>query len=369
MGKRILISFLALALLALGCNSNKNSAQEKSIPVQVLVVHPDSISSFLEVTGGLQAGKDALVLSKTSERLVEIVKPAGSSVRENDIIARLNNSLLKQAKRQAEAGLNSAKARYENVKSEYERYQKLHRAKAISDQQWQKIKSAFEEARAGLRQMEAAYAQAEERFEDSFIKAPFSGIVGSIFYDVGQMVPMGRPVAQIINPRLMKAKLYVPDLYHNKLKLGQEVQAHFPAIPNQTFKGRIMRIDPAIDALSRTFLTEVIFENKNKVLTSGLYGVYKIKIAAKNGTFVVPDNALLTRTEVKVDRRTGKTYSQKNYFVFTVQNNRAQLIPVQKGLAYGNRVEITKGLKEGDRVIIVGQFTVKDGQKVRITQN
>ncbi len=369
MGKRIIVSFLAFVIFIFGgCKSHKNASNEKSIPVRVLELHPDSISSYVEITGSLEAGKDALVLSKTSERLESILKPAGSSVRKNDIIARLKNSMLKQSLLQAQAGLNSAKARFANVKSDFERYQKLFKAKAISVQQWQKIKSAMEEAEAGLQQMQAAFAQAKERYEDSFIKAPFSGIVGSIYYDVGQMVPMGRPVAKIINPRLMKAKLYVPDLYFKKFKIDQEVQAQFPAIPKKTFKGRIVRVDPAIDPMSRTFLTEVVLENKNQDLTSGLYGVFKINIASAHQTLIVPDNAILTRTEVKVDKRTGQTYSVKKYFVFTVENNRAKLRPIQKGLAYGNRVQIVKGLKAGDQVIVVGQFTVKEGQKVHIQE-
>ena len=367
MVKRVVLLFLLAALFVVtSCKSNKKENAVKSIPVRVLTVRPDSISTYVEVTGNLEAGQDALVLSKTSERLVEILKPAGSSVRENDVIARLNNNLLKQAKLQAEAGLKSARARYQNVKSDFERYQRLYQSKAISDQQWQKMKSAMQEAEAGLQQMEAAYAQAEERYEDSFIKAPFSGIVGSIYFDPGQMVGMGQPVAKIINPKLMKAKLYIPDLYLREIKLDQVVQASFPVIKGRVFKGRIVRIDPAIDPMSRTILAEVTFGNQDRALTSGLYGLFKIKTHERKHTIVIPDNAILSRTEVKVNKQTGETYSIKKNFVFVVQADSARLVQVQKGLSYGDRVEITKGLQIGDNVIIVGQFSLKEGEKVVI---
>ncbi len=362
--------FLMFFLLALwACKSENNQAKNKSIPVRVLTLHPDSISIYAEVTGNLEAQHDALVLSKTSERLTEIRKPVGSAVQAGDIIAALNNTLLEQGMLQAQAALNSARARYQNVKSDYERYQRLYRAKAVSDQQWQTIKSSLEEAKAGLEQMEAAYAQAKERYWDSFIKAPFSGIVGSIYFDIGQMVGMGQPVAKIINPSLMKAKLYVPDLYLGKIEPEQCVQATFPALGKRTFDGRIVRIDPAIDPVSRTILAEAIFDNHDKTLTSGLYGLFKIKITQKKNTIIIPDNAILSRTEVKINRNSGESYSVKKFYVFVVQDSMAKMVAVQKGLAYGDRVEIVKGLHFGDKVIVVGQFSLKEGEKVLIRTN
>ncbi|HHJ53287.1 MAG TPA: efflux RND transporter periplasmic adaptor subunit [Caldithrix abyssi] len=363
---RITIIMLSGLLFWWGCRSQENPNRERIVPVSVLTVHPDSISTFVEITGNLEAGRDALVLSQTSERLMKIEKPVGSHVQADEVIARLDNRLLEQAMRQAEAALQQARARYENVKSDYDRYQRLYQSKAISDQQWQKMKSGLQEAEAGLQQMEAAYAQAKERYENSFIKAPFSGIVGSFYFEVGQMIPMGQPVAKIINPGLMKAKLYVPDIYFGRIKLGQLVHATFPVIANRTFTGRIIRIDPAIDPMSRTQLAEVSFENRDRALTSGMYGLFKIKLAEKKHTIVVPDNAILTRTEVKINSQTGETFSVKKNFVFVVQADSAKMVQVEKGLAYGNRVEITRGLRVGDRVVVVGQFSLKDGEKVTI---
>jgi RND family efflux transporter MFP subunit len=369
MTKRMIFLTIAALLALWGCKSTKNTTQAKRVPVRVLIIHPDSISTFVEVTGNLEAGRDALVLSKTSEKLLEIQKPVGSKVHAEEVIARLDNRLLKQGKLQAEAALKSARARYQNVKSDFERYQRLYQSKAISEQQWQKMKSAMQEAEASLQQMEAAYAQAKERYENSFIKAPFSGIVGSIYFDPGEMVGMGQPVAKIINPKLMKAKLYVPDSYYGQIKLDQIVVATFPVLPGRQFKGHIIRLDPAIDPMSRTILAEVTFDNQDKALTSGMYGLFKIKIAHKEHTIIVPDNAILSRTEVKVNKQTGETYSVKKNFVFVVQKDSAKMVQVQKGLAYGDRVEIIHGLHFGDKVIVVGQFSLKEGEKVVIHQD
>ncbi|NOX89058.1 MAG: efflux RND transporter periplasmic adaptor subunit [Calditrichaeota bacterium] len=366
--KRFAVISLGLLLWLVGCKSNTEKNPEKIVPVTVLKVKPDSIATFTEITGNLKAERDALVISQTSERLLEILKPVGSRVKINEVIARLDNRLLQQGKNQAEAALKSARARYESVKQDYQRYQRLFKEKAISDQQWEQVKTGMREAEAAVEQMEAAYAQARERYENSFIKAPFSGIVGSIYFDVGQMIPAGQPVAKIINPEFMKARLYVPDVYYNQLKINQDVIGVFPVLPEKQFKGKIVKIDPAIDPQSRTVTTEVIFENKQNSLTSGMYGLFKIKLSEKTNTIVIPDNALLTRTEVKIDPKTGKTVAQKQKYVFIVVDDRAQKIAVDTGLTSGDRVEITKGLRRGDLVVIVGQNTVKDGQKVRVIE-
>lgn len=361
---------LLFLLVAIGCKKGDENTETKVVPVSVFKVHPDSISAFVDVTANLEAGHDALVVSKTSERLVEILKPVGSTVKENEVIARLNDRMLLQVKNQAQAGLQSARARYENVKNDYERYRKLYEAKAISIQQWQKMQSALQEAQAGLQQMEAAFAQAKEQYDNCLVRAPFNGVVGSFYFEPGQMVPMGQPVAKIINPRLMKAKLYVPDVYFGKLRIGQRVVATFPVLPGRKFVGKIVRIDPAIDPMSRTILAEVSFENKDQSLTSGLYGNFHIQIERRTNTLVVPDNAILTRTEVKVNPETGETFSLRKHFVFVVTDSSiARLVRIRKGLAYGDRVEVLKGLKSGDQIIIVGQFSLKDGEKVRIVQD
>ncbi len=357
--------FTAIFLIA-GCNKNKEIIPEKSIPVRVYTAKPDSISAYLEITGNLQAENDAQVVSMISEKLTKILKHAGNQVKKDGIIAIMENRIWKESLNQAQASLQSIKARHEQVKQDYERYQRLFQERAVSQQQWEQIQSSMQEADANLARLTAAYAQAREQFNDTFIRAPFDGVVGTIYFDEGQMIPVGQPVAKIINTNLMKTKLYVPDIYIPKIKTGQLVYATFPSFENTRFVGQINRIDPAIDPLSRTVEVKAVFQNDQKMLKSGMFGLFNIEVEKKKETIVIPDNALLNRTEVQINRETGSSSTVKNYFIFVVKNDTATISAVKPGIQSGSRVEILQGLNRGDRVIVVGQKIVKEGQKVRI---
>lgn len=356
-------------LLLISCQKSEQSAVEKTIPVQVLNLSPDSISSFLEITGNLRAGNDAMVFSTISEKLVKIVKNVGSQVKKDDIIAVLDNKIWKESLNQAGAALQSMQARYDQIEQDYIRYKRLYEERAVSQQQWEKKRSAMQEADANIAQLEASFAQAKQRFDDTYIKAPFNGVVGSLLYEEGETVQMGQPVAKIINTNLMKAKLNVPDIHMNKIKLDQLVYAEFPSLPNKHFTGKVNRIDPAIDPLSRTIEVEVIFDNINKQLKSGMYGLFRIEISKSLHTIVIPDNSVINRTEVRVNGETGETYTEIRHYVFIVENDSAKMVRVDTGLESQNKIEITQGLNYGQKVIIIGQKIVKDGQKVSIIKN
>ncbi len=368
MKKFILLIGLFLFAFMLGCTSSQEEETETSIPVQVFTIRPDSISRYIEVTGNLEAAQDAQIFAKVSENIDRIVKQTGSRVKQNDIIAVQYNRIWQQGLKQAEANLESVRARHQQVEQEYKRYQRLFQQKAVSEQQWEQVKSSWQEVQAGLNRAEAAYQQAKEQLENTYIRAPFDGVVGSLYFDEDEMVPQGQPITKIVNTNLMKAKLNIPDTYIKNVKIGQMVKATFPPLPDESFTGKIHRIDPAIDPLSRTFQAIALFNNQNQKMSSGMYGLFKIEIDRHVGTFVVPDNSIIRRTDVEIVKNTGETFTKKRHFAFVVKNDTARLVQVETGLETSGRVEITRGLQENDQIIVRGQKIVKDGQKVRVVR-
>jgi membrane fusion protein, multidrug efflux system len=361
----LIISFLFLA----ACEQNADDTIEKPVPVKVFNVKPDTLANYLEISGNLEAQNDALVFCQVSEEIKKIYKPVGSYVKKGETIAELENQIWKETLNQAQASLNSITARHEQVKSDYERYGRLYEERAISQQQWEKIRSSMQETEATMAQLKAAYEQAYEQYLNTYIKAPFDGIVGSLYFDVGQMASIGQPVAKIVSTYLMKARLNVPDIHITKLRLGQKVIATFPAVPDKEFVGVINQADPAIDPLSRTVEVEVIFQNKEQNLISGLFGLFKLELIQKNDVLIIPEHAIIRRTQLEIDKQTGETSTRQQYFVFVVQNDTARQIEVIPGLESDQRIEISSGLESGDQLIIVGQKIVKEGRWVTIIED
>ncbi|MFH1197514.1 MAG: efflux RND transporter periplasmic adaptor subunit [bacterium] len=368
MKRLIIVSLLISAVFLTSCSQETEKKTEKSVPVKIYKVMPENIGSFLKITGNVTAGEDAVVFAKVSEKIEKIFVKPGDRISQGQTIAAQYNAIYKQGVEAAETAVKTADTQLNQVKQDYERMKKLFDQKAISPQQYDQIKTQNESAELGLNQAKVQLKQAKEQYEYCFIKAPFSGIVASIYVDPGQMLMAGQPVAQVINSNSMKAKIKVPSEDISKVFKSQPVQIMFPSVPNKTFDGIISQIDQAVDPISKNLQVEVLIKNADANIKSGMFGDFLIETSVKKDCIVVPENAIQSRTEVIIDRQTGVQNSIRKYFAFTVKDGKADLVEVITGISNDGRIEIQSGLNIGDVIIVMGQNIVKTGDKVKIIE-
>ena len=361
----LLISFL---LFNTSCNKEEKIQNDKIIPVNIYAARPDTIADYIQLTGSITGENDAVVYSKISEKLEKVFVIPGKSVGSEEVLAVQYNAILRQSVDLARAALKIAKAHYELISSDYERMGELYKQKAVSPQQYDQIKTQKKTAEASLDQAKLQLEQANENYQNSFIKAPFAGIVGAVFFERDQMVLTGQPVVQVISPGAMKSKLQVPEKDIASLSMGQSVAIKFPSVPGATYEGRVVKINRAIDRISNLLEIEVRLIKPDSRIKSGMFGEFLIETAVKKGIIVLPENSLLQQTEIAVNKQTGIQKTVKKYFVFTVENGAAKLKEVKTGISNGGRIEITKGLNISDSVIVVGQNVVRQGQKVKVVE-
>ena len=366
MNRHLLILLIIGIVFLISCKKEEEVQDEKSIPVNIYKVQPDTISSYIKLTGSISGENDAIVYSKISEKLDKLYVKPGQKVNNNEVLAVQYNILLEQSVELARAALKTAQAQYELVSQDFERMGELYKQKAVSPQQYDQAETQKKTAEAGLEQSKLQLEQANENYQNSFIKAPFSGVVGAVFFEENQMVPAGQPVVQIVSPNAMKSKLQLSSKDISAVSIGQNVLINFPSIPGKEYNGRVIRINHAVNKLSNLLEIEVQLINPDKRIKSGIFGEFLIEAAVKNGTIVLPENSLMQRTEIIVDKKTGVQKTMKKYFVFVVENGLSKLKEVKTGLKSDGRIEILKGLKNADTVIVVGQNVVRDGQKVKI---
>jgi RND family efflux transporter MFP subunit len=269
------LMIIILVLFALpGCRKKevKEKKEETAVPVMVYVAKLDTISQYLKLTGGIEAENEALVYSKTSEKIEKILVNIGDQVKRDQTLIIQSGQILQQGITQAEAALRSAQSQYELVQQEYARTERLFREKIISQQQLDQVKTQFEAAEANVEQAQSRLAQAQEQYETSVIKSPFAGKVAMIFFQAGQTAPAGQPVIKIVHTSAVKAKLYVPETDLAQIAMGQKVIATFPAFPDVEFGGSVERMDEAIDPLKRALEIEVSINNPQPNLKSGQFG-------------------------------------------------------------------------------------------------
>lgn len=363
-------SFLVLLALMVfvACEEQNDEVTENTVPVKVFTANLDTISQFLRLTGSAEAENDAIVYAKISEKIDKIISKVGDKVKKKDIIAIQYNEILKHNIELAKAALKTAKSQNQLAQQDFQRIKKLFDQKAVSPQQFDQSKTQKQITEAALEQAQSQLAQAEENYQNSLIKAPFDGVVAVINFDVDQMVNTGQPVAQVINPKSMKAKLMVSGTDANKVKLDQLVEIEFPSIPGKIYKGKVVRINKALNPVNNSLEIEVRILNPDEKVKSGIFGKFNLELVTKSEAIIVPEAAVQQQTEVQIDRKTGEQKSVKKYFIFKIDNERAVLAEVKVGIRSEGKIEITDGLKTGDKLVVVGQNIVKDGDLVKIIE-
>jgi|SRR5690554_3902334 len=370
MKKKLLNYFLtAFVIISIyNCGGEVEQQEEAVIPVKIYTVQPESLTEYLKLTGTITAGKDQVLYSKVSERIEELPVSVGDRVSKDQVIASQYNALLSQGVEAAKANVQNAEAQFELVQQNYKRMERLYNQRAVSTQQFEQVSTELKAAASALEAARAQLQQAVEQLENSLIKAPFDGIVAAIYVELNQMVPAGQQVAQVIDPSTMKSKIRVASKDMHVIEKGKEVDISIPSIPGQTYKGKIVSIDQAVDPISKTLEIEVLITNADNKIKSGMYAEFMVPASSVDNAIVVPENSLLSQTEIQINRKTGTQETQKRYFLFTVENQKAKLNEVEVGLISSGRAEITNGLNINDSVIIVGNNIVQEGQKVNIIE-
>lgn len=368
MNKKIFGLLIFSILFVNACTDTDTVQEEKLIPVKIYKVQPAKISSYINLTGSVTGENDADVYSKISDKLETIFVKPGQKVNSGQILAVQHNVTLKQSVDLAKTAVKTAQAQYDLVNNDFERMNELFKQRAVSQQQFDQIKTQKKTAETSLDLAKLQLEQADENYQNSFIKAPFGGIVGAIFFEQGQMVPAGQPVIQVVSASSMKAKLKVPSKEISSLSVGQSVDIKFPSINGKEYKGKVVKINHAIDQVSNLLEIEVQLLNPDKEVKSGIFGEFFIEISNKDGIIAVPENSLMQRTEIIVNKQTGVQQSEKKYFLFAVEKGFAKLKEVKTGINSDGRIEIVNGLSNVDTVIVVGQNIVRDGQKVKVVE-
>jgi membrane fusion protein, multidrug efflux system len=189
-------------------------------------------------------------------------------------------------------------------------------------------------------------------FKETVVEAPISGWLTKRYYDTGAHINPGMPLAQIADYHRVKLVVSVPEADISRVRTGAGVTATIDAWPDRAFRGRVSRVSPTVDYLSRTVKAEIAIENPELKLRPGMYGRAEINVRHHAGAIVIPTTAIL-------ERETGTQ-------VFVVEGGTAAARAVSVQLDMGETSSLKSGLSFGDKLIVAGQHTVAAGSPVEI---
>jgi membrane fusion protein, multidrug efflux system len=342
--------FIILVAIAAACNQQTQSeSSELAVPVSVEDIRLQSIEQFISTTGTVNAVAEVTLNSEMAGDYYLQTNPAtgrpfklGDRVNKGQTIIKFEN----------EEYVNNLAM--DAVKLNLE----------ISEQEYEKQKSLYEKGGVTLRELrnsEVSKTNAQYNYENTRIqmakmsvKAPFSGVIVDLpYYTNGVRVAQGSPMLTLMSYNQMFMNINLPEKNIEELKLGQEVLVTNYTLPEDTLRGKVTELSPAISTETRTFSGKIEISNPELMLRPGMFVKADIITARKDSTIVIPKDIILTGGRGK--------------YVFIVgRNSAADDRRITTGLENQNFVEVTEGLTVNDRLIIKGFETLRDNSKVRI---
>lgn len=365
-----MVPLLLLSLFLInGCSdqNSENQEEETTIPVNVYTVETGPIDRSIRYIGTVSGEREVRLFSRVPDRIIEMPAEEGDIVAEGEVLAVIENAVLKETVQQAESALRIARANFNNMESEYNRAQRLYDERAISSQQFDRTKAQFENAEGSLEQAKSSLAQAWENYNDSYIKAPFDGIINERFMEVGDMAGGGAPIFGIIQTENVKVAVNVVDREYNYIQKGQHVRLTVRPHPDEVFSGTVTRKRPAFDPMSRLAKVEMLFPNEDGNLYPGMFGEVELIIDSKDNVPLVPVHAVLYRIEL--DESLGRLIDEqlvRQPYVYVVENGRAVRRSIGIGYETRDAAEVTHGLEPGERVVVRGQNNLTEGIRVNV---
>lgn len=346
----------------LNCRSSskpetKGAAKEiGSTPVRVVKLEPRALIDRLTFTGTIEPWKKINIVPDISGKVARIYVKEGDRVEQGQLLAELDTQSLRLQLRQAEAAGAAARANFEDAKKNKERMDRLFQEKAVSEQQYEKIKLAYEAAQAQLDQAEAALSLLRHNLEISRMKAPFSGVVASKNANEGDVInPMmgsfspTSGVLTLMDFSRVKMAIEISAVDIPKVKKGQIAEVRVPNLPDQVFAGMVHLVTLTAEPATKKFKAEVVVDNPDLLLRPGTFGEVVIEVARKEKALVIPQKAIID-----------------NRFVFVFDNGKAVKKEVTLGLQTGQEAEVLTGLGAGDLVIVEGNFGLVNGSPVTL---
>ncbi len=342
----VTIGALALIFWKLESNKKKNQAtidlvkqaNSGAIPVNVERAVKIVMNETAQANGNFAALHEVTLVSEVAGRVTEILVKEGSIVKAGQVVARIDNEV-------ADAQSQSALSALKQARTDLERFEKAFESGGVTKKQLDDIRLQHANA-------EAQYTAVRRSLENTYVKAPISGTINARYIERGAYLSPGSKMFDIVDVSKLKLVVSVPEYQVVNLKAGQEVTVKANVFPEVEYRGKISFIAAKGDkALS--YPVEVEVENiEGKSLKAGMYGTAIFGAATDEAVIMVPRSAF---------------YNGVNSgSLFVHENGKAVLRQVIAGSVVGDRVQIRKGLEEGDQVIVSGQVNLIDGSEVTI---
>lgn len=307
-------------------------------------------------SGSVVALRESHIGTEVPGRVQEVYVAEGDRVTAGAPLFQIDPVPYEMAVRQAEAGLDVARAERSQLESDLARGRALRKQEVVSQQDFDRMTTQLAVAQAHERQLNEALALARYNLSRTIVRAPYDGSVAKRLVDEGTtaLVQPQTIVIVLQETDILEADAAIPESQLALVQLGDRGLLRVEGIPDP-IETTVSSVNDSIDPATRTYLVKLRVPNQDRRLKAGVFALVEITPASKVDVLLVPADAV--RTE---DGRTR---------VMVVRDERAVAVPVEIGLTSETSAEVTRGVNLGDPVI-VGEAAraIAPGMRVRVTE-
>ena len=334
--------------------------------VAAALAAPADLTDELQVVGNLVGNATVEVVPKVGGRLASVRARIGDIVSRGQVIATIEDNEIREQVRQAEAAGQVAQATIRQRQADLKFAEtNLERARSLFGRQLlarQALDDAEAQQQASAAQLDLARAQAAQSgsrlqelritLSNTSIRSPVDGFVGARFLDQGGFASTNQPVFSVVDIRPVRLVASLVERDFQRVRAGTAAAVEVDAFPGEQFNGVVARVAPVFDPQTRTAQMEIEVPNPTGRLKPGMYARVVLRVAEKKGVLTVPRNAVIDRSGAKV--------------VFIVDGTTARLRKIEIGIQGPDLVEVTAGLREGERVVTTGASALQDGDRITL---
>jgi membrane fusion protein (multidrug efflux system) len=321
--------------------------------VEAVTLAPETIRDEIDLVGQLEADESVVIRPERAGIIDTVEFVEGQEVKAGTLLFRLRDDEERARVAEAEAQLALAEQNFRRAHA-------LKGENVLSAAELERATSERDVARAHL----DVAAVALDRTE---IRAPFDGVLGRRMVSPGDRVTPerfggaegmggeGTGLVQIDAVATLKLIFTVPEIAVQLVRPDMSLRIAVAPFPGEAFPGQVYFIAPALDPQNRRLVLKGRVPNPDRRLMPGMFATIRVEAARHDNALVVPESALVHEGE--------------GVFVWRLdQASAAEHVAVETGIRVGGRIEITSGLRPGDRVVTAGTHKLSPGTPIRVAE-
>lgn len=357
----VIIVALAASLAACGKFSGKDDKKDAAAappklliaPEDFLTIRTNALASGPVITGSIQPERKADLRAEVSAVVLQVLKENGDAVRKGDVLIRMDQTTIQDNLRSAEDNARNAAQALDQAERNVQRLKTLRASGMTSLQALDDAEVRRNAAQSELSASKARAAQARQQLERTVVRAPFDGVVSDRKASAGDTASIGKELLKVIDPTSMRFAGRVSADKISQVSVGQTVGFRINGYAGQEFRGKVTRVDPSANDVTRQVEVLVSFSDATQPRVSGLYAEGTIE-SSNVQALTLPESVLV---------KAGDKSS-----VWRVKNNTLSQVDLTVGTRdprTGN-YEVRSGLSEGDIILRNPSSSFKEGQTAEL---